>query len=572
MIIGENLEVFNPIQGLTSKIATVSQLKETYRVASLIIEELDDASLGEIIQGTSGDVDRFMETLFSETFISLYGSSGLVKDSSPIYLEKLSTNIEETLRKANLNYFISTVLPEFQVNWHHLEWGQLIQQYNKLAIIAPRNHGKSYYFSHAYPIWKLYRYNSSTPKQLGKKQADGQRGYLISNETDLVQDFLEQIKITVEENEYLRENLLPSDKNLWIKNSIRTKNGARLNIKSYGGSFRGRHPSWIVCDDFLKDSVIYSEVQRSKSKDYFHSVIMNAINPGGQVIVVGTPFHATDLYGDLKEKKGVGGWRVFEYPAISPEGDVLWPDRFTYEDLMEKKESQGNIIFSRENLCRPITSDSSIFPWEILKRSMVGMEEYKLTTNIESFPKKFSRVITACDLALSANVGADYSVFSTWGIDDTYKEMWLIHFWRGKGKTYGQQINTIKSINKNFRPDSIVIEANAFQKMFADMVAEEDLPVIPHTTTAANKNDLRSGLPGLVLLFEKGRIKLPTGDKFSKDIADFILAEFGSVAWTDKGIQGIGEHDDCVMSAWLAKRGADHIGNGKFGLFFLDED
>lgn len=570
MLLGDSLEVYNPVsKGTHNKVVTVAQLDETYATAMSIIENLDDASLGELTGGNLEDIDKVLEHILRESFYVIYGEKGYVKETDARYLEKLSSNMEETLRRANLNYFISNVLGEFQMNWHHLEWGQLIQQYNKLCIIAPRNHGKSYFFSHAYPIWKLYRYNANMIRK-GKNVADGQRGYLISNETDLVQDFLEQIKITVEENDLLREALIPADKNLWIKNSIRCKNGARLNLKSYGGSFRGRHPSWIVCDDFLKDSVIYSEVQRSKSKDYFHSVIMNAINPGGQVIVVGTPFHATDLYGDLKEKRGHNAWRVFEYPAISPQGEVLWPDRFTYDDLMEKKESQGNIIFSRENLCRPISSDSSIFPWEVLKRSMVGMHEYKLVKNIESFPRKFSRVITACDLALSASVGADYSVFTTWGIDDTYKEMWLLHFWRGRGKRYEQQISIMKTIHLNFRSDIVVIEANQFQKVMADMAAEENLPVVPHTTTAANKNDLVNGLPGLSIMFERGRIKFPTGDQFSKDVADLVLGEFANIAWTDKGIQGIGEHDDCCMSTWLGKRGVDFAGNGKFGMTFLE--
>ena len=77
--------------------------------------------------------------------------------------------------------------------------------------------------------------------------------------------------------------------------------------------------------------------------------------PGGQIIVVGTPFHAEDLYGDLKTKNG---WFVIEYPAIFPDGRILWPQRWSFKDLMDKKETQGSIIFSRENLCLPITNES----------------------------------------------------------------------------------------------------------------------------------------------------------------------------------------------------------------------
>lgn len=566
---GSNLEVYNPFfEGL--QFATVAQLDQTYKTAATIIENLDDLSLKELSGGSEEGLEQALSVILEESYSVLYGKKNEIKETSETYIQSLSNSIEDTLRKANLNYFIASVMPEFQINWHHLEWGQLAQQYKKLCIIAPRDHGKSFFYSLAYPIWKLYRY-SGFRNFNGRMINDDQhhRGFIITNEMQLAIELLEKIKDAIEENSFLRDALVPSNnRDYWSKQSIRVKNGARLGLKSYGGSFRGRHPGWIVVDDFLKDNVIYSSLQRKKATDYFHSVIMNAIVPGGQVIVVGTPFHSGDLYGDLKEKRGKNGWRVMEYPAISPEGRILWGGRYNFEALMERRESQGNIIFSRESLCRPIVSDSSIFPWEILKKSLVGMSEYTLVKDIDSFSRSFSRVITACDLALSSSVGADYSVFTTWGIDDNMKEMWLLHMWRGKGKRYEQQISIIKSIHRNFRSDLIVIEANQFQKMFADMASDENLPVVPHTTTASNKNDLTNGLPGLALMFERGRIKMPYGDQFSKDIVDLILSEFSSVAWTDKGIQGIGGHDDCTMSTWLAKRGMD-LQNSSFGLSFL---
>jgi len=570
MRIGKSLQLVNPFIDASS-LATVSQLEETYKTVNEIVSNLDNASILELSGGNKDDLDGVSDLLLRETYNVLYGSKQLIKDTNLTYFHHLSQSVEKTMRKSNLNYFISSVLQEFLVNWHHLEWGQFVQQYNKLAIIAPRDHGKSYFFSLAVPIWKMYRYGGS--KSFGSRSINDSRhhrGYILSNDKDLTIDFLEQIKGTIEENPALREELYNPKSDQWTKTAIRCKNGARLNIKSYGGSFRGRHPGYIIVDDFLKDNVIYSEVQRRKATDYFHSVVMNAVIPGGQVVVVGTPFHQSDLYGDLKDKRGTGGWRVFEYPAITPTGRVLWPSRYTYNDLMEKRESQGNVIFSREILCRPIVNESSIFPWEILRRSISGMESYTLVRNIDSFPRKFSRVITACDLALSAAVGADYSVYTTWGIDDTRREMWLVHFWRGKGKRYEQQLQILKSIHRNFRSDLIIIEANQFQKMFADMADDMDMPVVPHTTTAGNKNDLMNGLPGMAIMFERGRIKFPYGDKYSKDIVDLILGEFGSVAWTDKGIQGVGDHDDCVMSSWLGKRGMEHSGNGSFGMSFLE--
>lgn len=581
IISGGTTPIYNPLfkGGEIEVPTTYNQLTETYNVVNDLITNLDDLAISELNGGMGGDLDTLMDELLRETYTVLYGNplkKRVATDGSYAYMKALNENIEETLRCSNLNYFISSVLTGFDINWHHLEWGQHVQQFNKLCVIAPRDHGKSYFFSHAYALWKLYRYKGN--KVIGGRMVNdilNARGFIMSNEMDLTEELLETIKISIEENDTLREKLLPINPNgqlkrdWWSKRSIRTEKGSRINLKSYGGSFRGRHPGWIVVDDFMKDNVIYSELQRKKVIDYFHSVIMNAVIPKGQVIAVGTPFHAADLYADLKDKRGARGWRVFEYPAISPEGKVLWADRYSYDDLMDKRESQGNIIFSRELLCRPIVSDSSLFPWSILSKSLIGMDKYNLVSNIDSFPIKFRKVVTGCDFAYSASVAADFSVFSTWGIDFD-NNMWLIHLWRGKGKTYKEQIQVIKTINRNFRPDYIVCEANVFQHILVDILEDEGLTnVVPHVTTGSNKTDMISGVPGMTILFEQGRVKLPYGDQYSKNVVDLVLSELGSIGWTNKGIESIGQHDDTVMSMFMAKRGFTYMGSGKWHSTFL---
>ncbi len=566
-MLGEHLEVFNPIDA-GQRVTTISKLKETYRMTNEIIENLDDLAIKELCDGNEGDIDKVMEAMLQETYAVLYGNQGFVKESSFEYLNKLSSTVEETLRIENFNYFLTSVLQDFEINWHHLEWGDLLMQHMSLCVLAPRDHGKSFFFSNAYIVWKMYRYRSEKDffNRKRKDLALSRRGFLITNEIDLGEDLMEILQTTIEEVPALREKLYPNKADHWNKRSIRCKNGARLGLKSYGGSFRGRHPGYIVVDDFLKDNVIYSETQRKKATNYFHAVIMNAILPKGQVIVVGTPFHETDLYGDLKTKVSKKGWKVFEYPGIYPDGRILWPSRYTYEDLIGKKETQGNIIFSREILVRPIVSDSSIFPFEILRRAFVGMDLYTLVKNRESFPIKFNKVVTGCDLAISASVGADYSVFTTWGIDNE-DNMWLLHIWRGKGKHYLEQIAILKSINMNFQPDAIYMESNQFQDVMADMAEESGLPVFPHHT-GTNKYDFKHGLPGVALLFQRAKIRFPRGDQYSIDMTDLICSEFASVTWTDKGLEGVGEHDDCPMSTWLGSLAAKHVTQG-FGISFI---
>ena len=263
-------------------------------------------------------------------------------------------------------------------------------------------------------------------------------------------------------------------------------------------------------------------MQRQKSIDYFHSVIMNMLVPKGQCIVIGTPFHAQDLYGDLKTKKG---WFVIEYPAIFPNGKILWPQRWNYKDLMEKRASQGNIIFSRENLCRPIVSDSSIFPLSILKNSLIRMDNYNLVRSRDDYFKKFDKVVSGCDFAISSNVGADYYCYTTWGIDEN-NGMWLMNIQIGKGKSYEEQLQILKSINVHFRPNVMVFEGNVFQQIFSEGANKYGMPVVPHNT-GVEKNDLSKGWPTLAIMFERNQIHIPTGDENSRKMKDMIFDQLG---------------------------------------------
>lgn len=552
------------INGVTS-IFNVSPLHavECLRTLDEIIDSLDDKAILEIYDGSGDDVDKLINGMLEDVYSTIYTGNRNI-DFVPKYTEHLSQNIEEILRCANLTYFITSVLPEFQMSYHHIEWGDLVHHHNKLCIEAARDHGKSYYFSNAYAIWQLYRYSPPKVQQFSRRpsKSNSNRGFLFSFSLQQAVDLIEILKGTIESTDILRERLMPTSvkDGAWASTNIVCKNGARLTGKGFGSSVRGAHPYWIIVDDGLKDNVIYSQLQRQKSIDYFHSVIMNMLVPGGQIIVVGTPFHANDLYGDLKSKKG---WFVIEYPAIFPDGRILWPQRWSFKDLMDKKNTQGNIIFSRENLCRPIVSDSSIFPLDILKRSLVRMENYTLVRNRDDFPKKFGKVVVGCDFAISGNVGADYYFYTTFGVDEE-NGMWLLGVECGKGKTYDEQLQILKGINVRYRPDVMVFESNVFQQIFTDEALKYGLPVVPHNT-GTEKNDLSKGWCALATMFERGMFHIPVGDKLSQDAKDVIFEQLSSVAFTDKGLQSVGGHDDACSSMWLATLGRNiSISGGKF--------
>jgi len=418
------------------------------------------------------------------------------------------------------------------------------------------HNSKSFTFSFAYPIWKMFRYkkadlfnNVPLEFQLSRK------GMIVTNEHTLAKELLTLIREGIDGNDYLREKLKPSNPNHWGKEEITCSNGANLMTKSFGSKIRGFHPGYFVIDDFLNDQVLYSVEQKEKYHNIFTSVIRNAVLPGGQIIVCGTPFIQGDLYDKLKEDPK---FRVFEYPGIFPNGEVLWPSRYSLDDLLVKKETQGSTIFSREILVKPISDESSIFPYEDLRKSFIGMNDYTLVKNRANFPKDFEKVIVGTDFAISDKIGADSSAFVVVGVAGL--DYWVLHIYAKAAMSYEEQMAVMKQINANFQPDLFMIETNQMQKIFYQMALDAGLPAEDHNT-GVNKYSLTEGLPGLAIAFQQGHVKMPRGDQNSIDITDMLCQQLNSFTFDPdkKKLTSVAEHDDIAMALWQGMRGARHV-------------
>ena len=553
--------IFSPVNLLTYQ-----QQKYVNKIVGELIEDLDEGAIQEIYSGNETDVEMMLNVIYEETTKVLINNTGKIKNSSFGYLDRLTENLDFSLKKLVFNYFVLTTLPDFELNWHHIEWGNLCQIYKWLCIIAARDHSKSFTFSKAYPLWRLYRYTKPIGLQQVNRELRMKKGMLINSDFSLAKEFLAGIKEEIEENPILREALYPrgTTDSYWGALEIKCLNGAELQARTVESRLRGRHPDWMVIDDILTDAQLTSSEIREGTKNFFHSVIMNLIVPGGPVVVVGTPFSNQDLYSDLKTKKT---WKVFEYPVIFPDGTLLWENRYNLPALLEKKESQGSLAFSREILCKPISSESTIFPYHMLEKCFSN--QYVLVKNYFSHPKQFSKIVVGCDFAISGEVAADFTVHIVLGVDgETNKEMYyLLDIWREKGVSHNQQIMKLREFNSNFNPIMMMGEDNAFQKILIKMAQDEGLPMVGRTT-GGNKYDFKSGLPALSVLFEQQRIILPRGDQYSREMTDLLVSEFSSIAFTDKGLKGTTGHDDIPMAFWEAISAAKYV-NQDFSYDFI---
>lgn len=529
-----------------------SERRDLYSYVGQIIENLTPAALKELLGGYDNDIDALFFSLLQETHKIVHIETNSIDPESVEYLPSLEKVFDESMKMLSYNYFKTTMLPNFEMGWRNIEWGNLVQLYPWSCFQCERGSGKSFEFCMAFPLWRLWSYRR--PNYLSgdtRENKNRKETVIITNESKLGLHHLEKIVEEIRLNEFLHEILLPNKGTDLGREQIRTKNGAAVLLRSKGSFIRGLHVGAVVPDDFLDKSCLYSKDQRDKFEEVFYAEIVNIVEPGGFLIVSGTPFHEKDLYARIRKDPN---FKTFIYPGIYPDGRILAPDRYTFTKLMELKESLGTIVFTREHLVKPISDYSSLFPWEYLNRAKIGMDNISLANNIDSFPVKMERVVMGCDFAISGAVSADYSVFSVWGrgVDKKY---YLLYIYRKKGVPHGEQISQIVSMNSRFRPNKIVAEGNGFQSVMIGLVKERGVSNIESFITESNlKKDLYEGLPSLSAMFERGEIKIPYGNEESKNTFEWLCGEFNSVTFhEDSGkLESSSDHDDGAMSTFFA--------------------
>lgn len=416
----------------------------------------------------------------------------------------------------------------FLVGDHHEEWDELVANHDRICVLCSRDHGKTYFFDFAYPIWRAFHNRKGC-------------GFIFSATQAQASKILGEIIEEIESNPELQW-LVPDKKVMWGNTQIMTSNGHRIYARGFGTKVRGAHPDWIIVDDGLNDETIYSEMVRKKQIEYFKTAITNMVVPGGQIIVIGTPLHAEDLYAEL-QKNTEYEFRRYESSPEKP----LWPERYSSERLAKRKIEIGPICFTREFLCQPISDEMSLFPLRLFRGDPTEQFSVKLGMPLKYWQEAGVDIFMGGDFAMSANVGADYTVVFTMGVDG-FGNRWIINIERVKGMPYQEQLSMINTTGRKYDPSLIFLEGNQMQRIFGDeLIRTTDLP-IKQFVTGVEKHCLEKGVPSLRVLLENGKFRIPRGDAHSVEMTDIWINEMRSTTWQDGKIQSVGGHDDTVMA------------------------
>lgn len=215
--------------------------------------------------------------------------------------------------------------------------------------------------------------------------------------------------------------------------------------------------------------------------------------------------------------------------------------------LTAKKKELGGLIFDREIKTKPRSSESSLFPRELfekwLRPDQSFVPHYRKPMGVES---RFA-VVSAWDLAWSEKTGGDFLVKMTAKVDLRTGRRALLDIWRGQKLTFSQQVQLIQEEWAKYGDDLVVIESDASQQIWAQYLGEMSA-VLVAKHSAGGKQDLSTGVPGLIMELDSGRWEFPfEKGSFHHDNMEVFLDECEAFGWKDGKLQGVGEHDDTVM-------------------------
>ncbi len=227
-------------------------------------------------------------------------------------------------------------------------------------FLLPRGHLKSTEITISYSIQQILR-NPDIRILITNALLENSKG------------FLREIKGHLEKNELLRAlfgELKDDDK--WSEMQIITKQRQAFHkeptvqVTAVDKSVVSQHYDLIIADDIVNRESISTKEQRVKTIKYYKD-LLDLLEPGGTLIVIGTRWHYDDLYGYLiSENVKKDNFHVTLRQAIEND-QPLFPRKFPMDYLTQLKEDKGSYEFNCQYMNNPINDEDADFKKEYFK-------------------------------------------------------------------------------------------------------------------------------------------------------------------------------------------------------------
>jgi len=158
---------------------------------------------------------------------------------------------------------------------------------------------------------------------------------------------------------------------------------------------RGIHCDYVYVDDPFQDPENQlNPTIIKKINEIFKSNILDMPNEvDGELHVAGTPQTDEDFYFD---KDITGRFAVKILPAITDQGQALWPEWMDLPELEIKRIERTDRIFKREYLCSPVYSTEGFFSRDYLVKKVINPDIVSYKARLQ-YPKQ-GEVIAGFDI------------------------------------------------------------------------------------------------------------------------------------------------------------------------------
>lgn len=444
--------------------------------------------------------------------------------------------------KTDLAAFAEYVDPEWVPARHHQLMIEKLRDHfiegenGRLIVSMPMGHGKSVYSSIAAPAY-IFGHNpheriiaaGHTQDFVEKAIARKVRAIL---QTDRYKKLFPDTHISADSRAADYFTLAP----------LRAGTPGHYIARGAGGGISGFRATRIIADDLypsIKDA--YSKAHREEVSQWWKGDLASRLLPGGNIVLVITRFHPSDIVGELLDAASRGGekWETVILPAICEdpetdplgraEGEALWPEFQTLEHLTVLKANTPPRIWNTMYQCRPVHDNDGVLKESWFKHWDDLPPENMVRRRWVSF-----------DTANSANARSDYTVGTAW-IETFDKRYFLVDVVRARVE-FAELVKLIDEFARRAKASSILIEdAGAGKSLLQAYQGKLSAPLIainPYNKSKEFRFDEISPM------FETGAVLLPRRHELLPDIERELL-EFPN-----------GTKDDIVDSCTHALRWA----------------
>lgn len=415
-----------------------------------------------------------------------------------------------------LSHDMKCVVPPF----HREMYADIAGDDLQLCFCAPRSFAKSSLLSKFYPLFEILKGNRN-------------KIYIFSSTASLAENWLREIKKELTENKYILADYGDVTTDKWTSDHIICKVGSRkieLRARGRGSQTRGWRPDLIIIDDIDEEDVARQSEQRDRLKDWFDKELINTLEPDGRIAMVGTLVHPLALLADVMGRKS---WKVRKYQAFLPNGESLWPEKWSTAQLEARRAEIGSRAFNSEYMNEPIITENPIFVKEYFEDYQPDSEMFK---KLES---KGLYTVVAIDPAISRKETADYTVILT--VSATYDKEPKIYVRSGGGVNrsripINRQVAELDRIYRKFSSKIALIETTAYQEALYDEFVRYQEDNHRHLTIKPIKpdRDKERRSHAVVPLLERRQVYFDFSDKMTQRLMDELI------------LFPTGDHDDLV--------------------------